>query len=37
MDAWKHLQVILLLPGMVTIVIPSTILFLAGVDTLDLW
>ncbi len=37
MEAWKHLRAILLLPGVVTVVIPGTILFLTGVDTLDLW
>jgi protein-S-isoprenylcysteine O-methyltransferase Ste14 len=34
---WKHLRAILVLPFMVTVVIPGTILFLTGVDTLDLW
>src|SRR5262249_53123270 len=37
MEAWKHLRAILLLPGMVTVVIPGAILSLTGVDTLDLW
>ena len=37
MEKWKHLRAILLLPFMVTVVIPGTILFLSGVDTFDLW
>ena len=37
MATWKHLRAILLLPFMVTGVIPGTILVLTGVDTLDLW
>lgn len=31
MAAWKHLRAILLLPGTVTIVIPATILYIAGI------
>jgi len=37
MEAWKHFRAILLLPGMAAVVIPATILFLTGLDTLDLW
>jgi protein-S-isoprenylcysteine O-methyltransferase Ste14 len=37
MEAWKHLRAILLLPGMVLVVIPGTILWLAGTDSLGLW
>jgi protein-S-isoprenylcysteine O-methyltransferase Ste14 len=34
---WKHLRAILLLPGMVTIVIPATILWRAGTVSFGLW
>jgi protein-S-isoprenylcysteine O-methyltransferase Ste14 len=37
MEAWKHLRAILLLPGMVLLVIPGTILWRGGFDTLGLW
>jgi protein-S-isoprenylcysteine O-methyltransferase Ste14 len=37
MEAWKHLRAILFLPGMVTVVIPTTILLATGLDTFDLW
>jgi protein-S-isoprenylcysteine O-methyltransferase Ste14 len=37
MEAWKHLRAILLLPFMVTVVIPGVILWLTGLDTLGLW
>src|SRR5262245_32256658 len=37
MAAWKHLRAILLLPGMVLLVIPGTILWRGGFDTLGLW
>ena len=37
MRPWKHLRTILLLPGMVTLAIPATILLLTGTDTLGLW
>jgi protein-S-isoprenylcysteine O-methyltransferase Ste14 len=37
MRSWKHLRTILLLPGMVTLAIPGTILWLTGTDTLGLW
>jgi protein-S-isoprenylcysteine O-methyltransferase Ste14 len=37
MEAWKHLRAILLLPGMVLLVIPGTILWQGGFDTLGLW
>ncbi len=33
----KHLRAVLLLPFMVTVVIPGTILYLTGPDTLGLW
>jgi hypothetical protein len=33
----NHLRAILLLPGMVLVVIPATILYLTGLDTFDLW
>jgi protein-S-isoprenylcysteine O-methyltransferase Ste14 len=33
----KHLRAILLLPGMVLVVIPATILYVTGIDTFDLW
>jgi protein-S-isoprenylcysteine O-methyltransferase Ste14 len=34
MNAWKQIRAILLLPGMVTIVIPATILYCAGIHRL---
>jgi protein-S-isoprenylcysteine O-methyltransferase Ste14 len=37
MEAWKHLRAIILLPGMVTLVIPGTILWRTGTDSLGLW
>ena len=37
METWKHLRAILLLPFMVTVVIPGTILWRVGPDTLGLW
>ena len=37
METWKHLRAILVLPFMVAVVIPATILFIAGPDTFDLW
>ncbi len=37
MEIWRHLRAIVLLPGMVLVVIPGTILRLNGVDTLGLW
>ena len=37
MATWKHLRAVLLLPFMVTVVVPATILFLTGPDTFDLW
>jgi hypothetical protein len=36
METWKHLRAILLLPGMLAVVIPGTILLLTGLDTLGL-
>jgi len=35
--SWKHLRTIVLLPGMVTLAIPGTILWLTGTDTLGTW
>jgi protein-S-isoprenylcysteine O-methyltransferase Ste14 len=37
MEAWKHLRAIILLPGMVTLVIPGTILWRTGMDSNGLW
>ena len=37
METWKHVRAILLLPFMVTVVIPGVILWLTGSDTLGLW
>jgi protein-S-isoprenylcysteine O-methyltransferase Ste14 len=37
METWKHLRAILLLPFVVTVVIPGVILWLTGPDTLGLW
>jgi len=37
METWKHLRVVLLLPFMVTVVIPGVILWLTGPDTLGVW
>jgi protein-S-isoprenylcysteine O-methyltransferase Ste14 len=37
MEAWKHLRAILLLPFLVTVVIPAIVLWLTGPDTLGLW
>jgi protein-S-isoprenylcysteine O-methyltransferase Ste14 len=37
MIAWTQLRVILLMPGVVAVVIPATILVLTGVDTFSLW
>jgi protein-S-isoprenylcysteine O-methyltransferase Ste14 len=37
METWRHLRAILLLPFMVTVVVPTTILLIAGPDTFDLW
>jgi hypothetical protein len=37
METWKHLWAILLLPFMVTVVIPCFILGVTGPDTLGLW
>jgi protein-S-isoprenylcysteine O-methyltransferase Ste14 len=33
----KHIRAILLLPFMVTVVVPATILLVAGFDTFDIW
>ena len=37
MEAWKHLRAIILLPGVVTLVIPATILWRTGTDSWGLW
>jgi protein-S-isoprenylcysteine O-methyltransferase Ste14 len=37
METWKHLRAILLLPGIVTVVIPAAILWNTGPDTFGLW
>ena len=37
MNTWKHLRAIVILPGIVTIVIPATILYFTGLDTFVLW
>jgi protein-S-isoprenylcysteine O-methyltransferase Ste14 len=36
-STWRHIRAILLLPGIVLVVVPSTILFLDGGDTFGLW
>jgi protein-S-isoprenylcysteine O-methyltransferase Ste14 len=37
MEAWKHIRAIILLPGIVMIVIPATILCLSVADSFGLW
>ena len=37
MSALRHFRAILLLPSMVTVVVPATILLCTGPDTFDLW
>ncbi len=37
METWKHLRAILLLPFMVTVVVPGVIVWLTGPDPLGLW
>jgi protein-S-isoprenylcysteine O-methyltransferase Ste14 len=37
MEAWKHVRAVVLLPGLVLVVIPATIVYLNGMDTLGLW
>ncbi len=37
METWKHIRAILLLPFMVTVVIPALIVYFGGLDTLGLW
>ena len=34
---WKHFRAIIFLPGIVTLLIPGTILWRGGIDTLGLW
>lgn len=36
-EPWKHLRAILLLPFVVTVVVPATVLLITGPDTFDLW
>jgi protein-S-isoprenylcysteine O-methyltransferase Ste14 len=37
MEAWKHVQAVLLLPFVVTLEIPATLLYPSGTDTFNLW
>jgi protein-S-isoprenylcysteine O-methyltransferase Ste14 len=37
MSIWAHVRAILLLPVMVTIVVPAVLLWRGGVDTFDIW
>lgn len=37
METWKHIRAILLLPFVVTVVIPGSLLYWTGVDTFGLW
>jgi protein-S-isoprenylcysteine O-methyltransferase Ste14 len=37
MGAWRHLRAIILLPGVVTLVIPGIILWRTGMDSFGLW
>jgi protein-S-isoprenylcysteine O-methyltransferase Ste14 len=37
MESWKHLRAIVLLPGMVTVVIPGAIVLRIGLDTQGVW
>src|SRR5689334_18507460 len=37
MEAWRHLRAIILLPGVVTLVIPEIILWRMGTDSWGLW
>jgi protein-S-isoprenylcysteine O-methyltransferase Ste14 len=37
MSTWKHVRAILLLPVMVTVVVPGVIVYLSGVDTFGVW
>jgi protein-S-isoprenylcysteine O-methyltransferase Ste14 len=37
MEAWRHLRAIILLPGMVTLVIPAMILWRTEIDSSGLW
>jgi protein-S-isoprenylcysteine O-methyltransferase Ste14 len=37
MEAWKHVRAVVLLPGMVLVVIPVTMICLNGTDTFGLW
>jgi protein-S-isoprenylcysteine O-methyltransferase Ste14 len=37
MIAWTQLRVIILMPGVVAVLIPATVLILTGLDTFNLW
>jgi protein-S-isoprenylcysteine O-methyltransferase Ste14 len=37
MEAWRHVRAIILLPGVVTLVIPGIILWRTGTDSCGLW
>jgi protein-S-isoprenylcysteine O-methyltransferase Ste14 len=37
MEAWRHLRAIILLPAMVTLVIPAIILWRTGTDSWEIW
>jgi protein-S-isoprenylcysteine O-methyltransferase Ste14 len=37
MEAWRHLRAIILLPGVVTLMIPGIILWRTGMDSWGLW
>lgn len=37
MLAWKQIRAIILLPGVVTVVVPAIVLWRSGIDTLGLW
>lgn len=37
MQSWKHIRAVLLLPFMVTVVVPGAILYFGGTDALGFW
>lgn len=37
MTLWKNIRAVLLLPGIAAVLIPATLLYLTGMDTLGLW
>lgn len=37
METWKHIRAVLLLPFLAIAIIPGTLLFFTGMDTLDVW